>query len=49
MVTVYEDNSLLKEMMNFSHVSYINPTGKFVGRILRNENGMITSVTFRQK
>ena len=48
-VTVYEDNSKLKNMMNFSHVSYINPTRKFVGEVLRNENGVIASVTFKQK
>ncbi len=48
-VTVYEDNSGLKDMMNFSHASYINPTGKFTGEVLRNENGVITSVSFKQK
>lgn len=48
-ITVYEDNSMLKELMNFSHASYIAPTGRFVGMVERNENGVIASVTFIQK
>lgn len=48
-VTVYENNERLKEMMNFSHVSYVNPTGRFIGEVSRNWNGVITSVTFTQK
>ena len=31
-----------------SDAGYINPSGTFVGEIAKNENGMVTSIIFRQ-
>lgn len=47
-VTTHKDNSAIANIMNFSHVSYINPTAKFKGKVVRNTNGVIVSVTFTQ-
>lgn len=47
-VTTHKDNSTLGNIMNFSHISYINPTGRFVGKVVRNGNGVIVSVMFTQ-
>lgn len=31
-----------------SDTGYINPTGKFDGKVTRNENGIINNITFKQ-
>lgn len=48
-VTTHKDNTTIGNILNFSHISYVNPTAKFVGEVNRNTNGVIVSVTFTQK
>ncbi len=45
-ITAY--NSLLDNIRNSSNASYINPKGKFMGSITRDENGVITELIFKQ-
>lgn len=47
-VTVHKNMDSMEDVMNFSHASYINPTSEFVGKVNRNENGVIVSVRFTQ-
>lgn len=47
--TVFKDNSLLKEMTNFSHPSYIKPNARYLGEVRRNDNGVIEAVVFTQQ
>lgn len=48
-VTVYRDNSLLKEMTNFSHPSYIKPNARYLGEVYKNSNDVIEAVIFTQQ
>lgn len=47
-VTTHKDNSSIANITNFSHISYIDPTAKFIGKVIRNDNGVIVTVTFTQ-
>ena len=48
-MTVYRDNSLLKEMTNFSHPSYIKPNARYLGEVYKNSNDVIEAVIFTQQ
>ena len=48
-ITVHRDNSSMKDMMNFSHPSYIKPNGRYMGEVIRNANGVIEEVIFTQQ
>lgn len=48
-VTTHRDNSSLADIVNFSHISYISPNGRFIGTVNRNANEVIVSVMFVQK
>ena len=45
----YQEYEEIKEIYNFSHISYIDPTGLFQGQVIKNENGIISEVRFEQK
>lgn len=45
----YQNYEEIKEIYNFSHASYIDPTVLFKGSVIKNENGVITEVKFEQK
>lgn len=38
-----------KNIKNFSHENYINPTYLFQGTVIRNENGVISEVLFERR
>jgi len=42
----YEKADEIKEICNFSHESYINPSALFVGNVSENANGIISEVSF---
>lgn len=42
----YED---IKNITNFSHVSYVDPCATFYGTIKKNENGVIAEILFEQR
>jgi len=48
-ITIHKDNRSMKDMMNFSHPAYINPTGRYLGEVTRNKNGVIEMVIFTQR
>ncbi|MCX7920457.1 MAG: hypothetical protein N3B21_00320 [Clostridia bacterium] len=39
----------LTDALNETHNRYINPNGRFTGKVYRNENGVITAISFTQK
>lgn len=45
----YQKYEEIKEIYNFSHTSYVNPTALFQGSVIKNENGVISEVRFEQK
>ena len=45
----YQKYEEIKEIYNFSHASYIDPTVLFKGSVIKNENGVITEVKFEQR
>ena len=45
----YQTREEIREIYNFSHVSYIDPTAFFQGSVSQNQNGVITEVCFVQQ
>jgi len=46
---VYENTDEIKEIYNFSHESYINPSALFIGSVYKNANGVISEIRFTLK
>lgn len=44
----YYNGENIDNIQNFTHVMYIKPTGKFVGKVVRDENKVIIGVNFIQ-
>lgn len=45
----YRNADEIKEICNFSHESYINPSALFEGSVSENANGVISEVCFKRK
>lgn len=45
----YQSYTEIKEINNYSHITYINPKSLFWGTVERNENGVICKVRFEQR
>ncbi len=45
----YSNGGAIDSIQNFTHNNYINPLGKFTGKILRDGNKAITAIQFLQK
>ena len=49
MRTSYQTREEIREVYNFSHASYIDPSALYQGSVSQNQNGVITEVCFVQK
>lgn len=47
--TTYQKYDEIKEINNFSHESYVDPTMLFRGCVIKNKNGVIAEVRFEQR
>lgn len=45
----YVDNSYIKQIQTVDNENYIKPTAKFVGKVIKNKNGIITEVIFEKE
>jgi len=45
----YRSYDEIKNISNFSHASYVDPSAMFYGTVKRNENGVISEVHFEQR
>lgn len=45
----YYNGAHIRSLKNFTHENYIKPTAIFMGKIDKNENGVILGVRFTQK
>lgn len=44
-----ESSSTISDAIDETSINYINPNGKFLGKVYRDANGTIAAVTFTQK
>lgn len=42
----FTDDTHLKDIQNFSSSFYINPSGRYLGTVIRNANGIISEIDF---
>ncbi|MDF2539262.1 MAG: hypothetical protein K0S76_2283 [Herbinix sp.] len=45
----YKNGVNLPNIRNFTHSMYIKPTNVFLGKLIANENNLITGISFTQK